>query len=251
VVTVAGSSTMTARRGAAVDEDDEWEVRPPRRRWPVALALSLVLALLAGGGAVVWASPVLGLRTVVVNGSGAADLGPQVRSAVGLAQGTPLIRIDLAAVHDRVAAVGPVASVQVVRQWPHSLVVTVTERLPLAVTQADGHWWLLDATGKPYQQVAEPPSGLMPIQLATPGVGDRATLAALGVLGSLTEKLRKEVTGIVAPNAYDISLTLSGHRTVIWGSNSDNATKVEVLPALLHRPGTTYDITDPTLATVR
>lgn len=233
------------------DAEEDSDPRPPPRRWPVVLALSLVLALLLGAGAVVWYSPVLGLRTVVVNGSGADDLTPQVRRAVDLPDGTPLIRIDLAAVHDRVAAVGPVASVAVQRQWPHTLVVTVTERLPLAVTQANGHWWLLDATGKPYQQVPQPPPALMPIQLATPGAGDRATVAALGVLGSLTPQIRRQVTHIVAPTAYHISLKLTRGRTVVWGSNSEAATKLKVLPALLKRPGTVYDVTDPTLATVR
>lgn len=243
--------TTLLRKPAFVDDDDDAEPPLPPRRWPVALAFGLVLALLLGAAGVVWYSPLLGLRTVVVNGSGADDLAPQVRSAVGLPQGTPLIRIDLAEVRDRVAAVGPVASASVQRQWPHTLVVTVTERLPLAVTQANGHWWLLDATGKPYQQVNSPPAGLMPIQLATPGEGDRATEAALGVLGSLPAPIRGQVRHIVAPNAYNISLALTRGRTVVWGANSDNATKSLVLPALLKRPGKTYDVTDPTMATVR
>ena len=246
------TSSATARRNRPTDgTDGAPDVRLPRRRWPMALTLVLLLALLAGAGIVVWSSPILGLRTVDVQGSGAADLAPEVRAAVGLPDGTPLIRIDLAAVQQRVAAVGPVASAQVVRRWPHALVITVTERLPLAVTQADGHWWLLDATGKPYQRVATPPDGLLPIELATPGQGDRATLAALGVVGSLTPAIREQVTAVVAPSAYNISLDLTRGRTVIWGTDSDNATKVQVLPALLKRPGTSFDITDPTLATVR
>jgi len=238
-------------RQSRYDADDDAVERLPRRRWPVVLVFALLAALFGGAGIVVWASPILGLRTVEVQGSGAQDLAAEVRAVVGVPLGTPLIRIDPAAVRARIAQVGPVASVQVVRSWPHALVVTVTERLPLAATQADGHWWLLDATGKPYQQVTKPPADLMPIALATPGEGDRATLAALGVLGSLAPAIRDQVTGISAPHAYDISLSLTRGRTVVWGANSDNATKNEVLPALLKRPGTTYDITDPTLATVR
>jgi cell division protein FtsQ len=244
--------TAGLRAGDAVDEDAfDDEPRPAPRRWPVLLALSLVLLLVAAGGYLVWMSAVLGLRTVQVDGSGAPALAPQVRQAVAVPAGTPLLRIDLAAVRERVAAVGPVATAEVRREWPHTLVVTVTERVPLAATQANGQWWLLDATGKPYRQVPSRPAGLMPIQLATPGEGDRATLAALGVLGALPEKIRTQVTGIVAPSAYDISLTLTGDRTVIWGANSDGARKIAVLPAVLARPGHRYDITDPTLVTVR
>jgi cell division protein FtsQ len=245
---------MTAglRDRDAIDDDGfDDEPRPAPRRWPVLLALALVTLLMAAGGYLVWESPVLALRTVLVDGSGASELAPQVREAVAVPAGTPLVRIDLAAVRDRVAAVGPVATAQVRREWPHTLVVTVTGRVPLAVTQANAHWWLLDATGKPYQQVPSRPAGLMPIQLATPGEGDRATVAALGVLGALPEAIRRQVTGVVAPSAYDISLTLTGGRTVIWGANTDGARKAAVLPAVLARPGRTYDVTDPTLVTVR
>lgn len=230
-----------------VDDDD---VRPPPRRWPMLLVACLVGLLLAGGGYVVWFSPVLGLRTVEIDGSGAQQLSPQVRQAVGVADGTPLIRIDLAAVRARVAAVGPVASVTVQREWPSTLVLTVTARLPLAATEADGGWWLLDATGKPYQRVPAKPADLMSIALATPAEGDRATLAALGVLGALPAEIRRQVTAIVAPTAYDISLSLADGRTIIWGSNTGAAVKAQILPAVLARPGRVYDITDPTLVTV-
>jgi cell division protein FtsQ len=245
---------MTAglRDRDAVDEDgSDDEPRPAPRRWPVLLTLALVTLLVAAGGYLVWMSPVLALRTVLVDGSGAPALTGQVREAVAVPVGTPLVRIDLAAVRDRVAAVGPVATAQVRREWPHTLVVTVTQRVPLAATQANGRWWLLDATGKPYRRVPSRPADLMPIQLATPGEGDRATLAALGVLGTLPEAIRTQVTGIVAPSAYDISLTLTGGRTVLWGANTDGARKIAALPAVLARPGHTYDITDPTLVTVR
>lgn len=246
------TAALRGRRGA--DPDDDLDDAAPPRRSPVRLVLLVVAVLATVAAAVVWLSPVLGLRTVTVQGSGAAALAPQVREAVGVPMGTPLIRIDLAAVRDRVAAVGPVASASVARTWPHTLVITVTERHAVAVTQADGHWWLLDATGLPYQRVDAPPAGLMPVQLATPGKGDRATLAALGVLAALPDlpaSVRSQVRDIVAPNDYHISLVLSGGRTVIWGGDVDNRTKALVLPALLRRPGTVFDITDPTLATVR
>jgi cell division protein FtsQ len=233
------------------DLDDTEDEVLPRRRWPWTIALVLVGALIVGAIYIVGFSPVLALRTVVVTGSGADTLATEVRSAVGLADGTPLALVSLGEVRDRVAAVGPVASVTVARQWPHTLVVTVTARAPVAVTQANGRWWLLDATGKPYQPVASPPANLMPIDLSTPAEGDRATVAALGVLLVLPPDVRSTVAAVSAPTAYDISLHLKDGRTVTWGSNTDNALKVRVLQAVLARPGHVYDISDPTLVTVR
>jgi cell division protein FtsQ len=258
-----GRSKPAALIDVTADADDDYgtddygvddygtDAQLPRRRWPLRLALGLTLALLIGAAYLVGASPALALRTIVVNGSGAATLSDQVRSAVAVADGTPLALIDLGGVHDRVAAVGPVASVAVQRRWPHTLVVTVTARAPVAVTQANGRWWLLDATGKPYQPVSDPPTTLTKLQLATPGAGDPATMASLGVVGSLSPTLRKDVASISAPSAYAITLQLTDGRTVLWGTDTQNATKAQVLPALLARPGTTFDISDPTLVTVR
>lgn len=225
----------------------------PPRRWPIVLALALVTALVAAAAYLVWFSPVLALRTVTVTGVDAA-LAAQVRSAVAEPVGTPLASIDPAAVKARVARVGSVAAVSVDRRWPHELVVTVTGRVPVAATQANGQWWLLAADGTPYQPAADRPAGLTSIELATPGQGDRASMAALGVLKSLqglTPALRRSVVAITATSDYDVELKLSGGRTVIWGSDADNARKVQVLPAALARPGTVYDITDPTMVTTR
>jgi cell division protein FtsQ len=250
------ASVGSGRSGTALievtdDDVDEVDERPVRRRWPFRLALALVIAILLGTTYVVGFSPLLALRSVVVTGSGAASLSDQVRAAVAVADGTPLALVDLAEVHDRVAAVGPVASVTVQRQWPHTLVVTVTARAAVAVAQADGRWWLLDATGKPYQPIAQPPATLMKLELATPGEGDRATLAALGILGSLPPAMRRTVASISAPSTYAITLNLADGRRVLWGSDTQNALKVAVLPALLARPGKAFDISDPTLVTVR
>ena len=224
--------------------------RPPRRRWPFAMVLTIVVVLVLGGAYLVGYSSVLAVRSVVVTGSGAQQLSTQVRAAVDVPTGTPLARVDLAGVQRRVAAIGSVASVSVQRQWPHTLLVSVVARVPVAVTQADGRWWLLDATGKPYQPVSSPPDGLMTIQLATPAQGDRATLAALGVLGSLPPAFRKTVASVTAPTAYSISLALSDGRTVVWGADEDTALKLQVLPAVLTRAGRVFDISDPTLVTV-
>ena len=232
-------------------DDDGPEQTLPRRRWPLRLALGLTIGLLLAAAYVVGASPVLALRGVVVNGSGAPTLSDQVRSAVAVADGTPLALINLGGVHDRVAAVGPVASVAVQRRWPHTLVVTVTARAPVAVTQANGRWWLLDATGKPYQPVSGPARDADQAGAGDARAGDPATLASLGVLGYLQPAMRKAVASIAAPSAYAITLKLADGRTVLWGSDTQNALKAQVLPALLTRPGTSFDISDPTLVTVR
>ena len=75
-----------------------------------------------------------------------------------------------------------VSAVEVARGWPDTLTITVTPRVPVAVTSANGQFWLLDRTGDPYLAVAAPPAGLTLVQLVAPGTGDPSTIAALTVV---------------------------------------------------------------------
>ncbi|HYN72873.1 MAG TPA: FtsQ-type POTRA domain-containing protein [Nakamurella sp.] len=219
------------------------------RRWPWILALVLVGALLAGAVYGVFFSPLLGVTSVSI--SGAPDsVSVKVRAVVDVPDGTPLSRVDLDGVAERVNAVPEVAEVEVARNWPDTLVVTVTPRVPIAVTSANGRFWLMDTTGDPYLAVDAPPAGLVPVKLATPGAGDPATAAALTVVAALTPDFRAQVADLAARTSYDIKLTLTDGRSVIWGEATDSAKKMEVIPAVLAQQGTVYNISDPTLASV-
>jgi len=220
------------------------------RRWPWILALVLVVLLLAGAVYGVFFTPLLGVRSVSI--AGATDpVSVKVRAVVAVPDGTPLARVDLDSVAERVNAVPEVAEVEVARHWPDTLVVTVIPRVPIAVTSANGRLWLMDSTGDPYLAVDAPPAGLVPVKLATPGVGDPATAAALTVVAALTPDLRAQVTDLAARTPYDVQLTLADARSVIWGEATDSAKKVEILPAVLAQTGTVYNISDPTLVSVR
>ena len=61
--------------------------------------------------------------------------------------GTPLARVDTDAVAARVGALPPVASVEVSRSWPGTLVIDVTERSPVAAVATPTGFVLLDAAG--------------------------------------------------------------------------------------------------------
>lgn len=220
------------------------------RRSAGAIVAVVAAVVLVAGAVVVWASPVLGLETVTVQGARSPEVIAEVEAAVGVADGTPLARIGMDAVRARVGAVSAVASATVVRDWPHGLMVTVKERAAVATTQANGSWWLIDRTGLPFRQLAERPKNLMPLELATPGEGDRATLAALGVLASLSPEVRGKVIAVAAANEYTVMLRLVGDRTVVWGADTLAAAKNAVVPAMLAQPGKVFDVSDPTLVTV-
>lgn len=226
-----------------------------RRRRIVGGVLAGVLVLVvAAGGWVVWGTSVLGLETVQVDGTDTA-LDPALQSAVadvvGVAPGTPLIRVDLAAVQDRVESVPGVDAAEVSRHWPGTVRVTVTPRVPVAVVAANAALYLMDAGGVPYQTVAAKPAELVSLRLATPGPADPATVAGLAVVAALPADLVGSVASVTAANPYDITVQLADGRSVIWGGATDNARKAQILTAVLAQPGTTFDISDPGLVAVR
>lgn len=219
-------------------------------RWGALVGLAVV-ALVVAGAIVVWASPVLGVRQVLVHGTVDPALTAQVRAAVDVDEGFPLARVDLVAVEQRVAAVDAVAAAHVERTWPDSLEVSIVARLPLATVSADGQWWSVAADGALFGPGLEQPPDLTVLELATPGEGDRATMAALAVLASLSPEVAALVAAVSAPTEYDVLLRLSDGREVLWGEDRFADDKNVVLPALLAQPGAAFDVTDPTLVTVR
>jgi cell division protein FtsQ len=67
--------------------------------------------------------------------------------ALGLEPGISTLGFDVAAAHDRVAALPAVASVSIRKRYPSDLIVSVTEHVPVARWRVDGVTFLVDAAG--------------------------------------------------------------------------------------------------------
>lgn len=246
---------MTTTHTPVRPVDRSLRTRPPRRQWPWVLGISLLLILAGGGAYVAYRTPVFGLQqleVVAASGDLTGDVSDSVKAAADIPPGTPLITVDLGSLRQRVMGVPQIATASVVRHWPNSLVITVTQRRAAAVTMANGSLYLLDGTGFPYLKVtrAQVPPGLLTIALATPGQHDPSTLAALSVIGAVKAPILGSVTSISARSAYDVELQLRDGRSVIWGSPDDGARKMQILPAVLTRPGKIFDVSDPDIVTV-
>jgi len=195
-------------------------------------------------------SSVLGARTIDVAGTAVLS-ADEVRAAAGVSGGHPMLRLDTGAVADRVRGLAPVAGVQVQRSWPSTLVIRITERVPLAFVRVPDGARLVDATGFGFATVAQPPPGLPELYAGS----SEATVAAAGVLAALAapahERLRTELVAVRADGPFDVQLTLRGERTVRWGSATESDRKAAVLAVLLSQPGKVYDVASPDLPTIR
>lgn len=261
---VVSATTTARRRRPAVppsQHDRRRRVRPvraPRRRWRLggpsrrsllvgaAGAVALVVLL----GWLVWFSPVLAVRTVTVAGAG-GNAGVVVRDLAGVPEGLPLARVDTAGIEQLLAALPQLESASVHRVWPSTVRIEVVQRVGLAVVDVDGVQWLIDHTGVLFAQVTQPPAGTPALQVQAAGPEDRATQAALDVIGALPADIVGQVATVAAQSPDSVVLTLTGGRTVIWGSAADSERKALVLAGVFARPGHTIDVSSPDAVVLR
>jgi cell division protein FtsQ len=198
------------------------------------------------------ASPLLAVRQVQVDGTATLQ-ARLVREAAGIADGTPLLRVDVAAAQARVARLPQVASAEVTRGWPDRVVITVVERVPLAVVGTPGSRSLVDADGVLFDTITGgAPRGVVPIGVAHPGPGDPATMAALAAVAALPPSVRTQVTVATATAAGEISLRLKDGTAVRWGPADRSRAKASALTGLLQQiaagrldPAATIDVSTP------
>ncbi|HVQ85812.1 MAG TPA: cell division protein FtsQ [Mycobacterium sp.] len=213
------------------------------------LASVLVAVVGVGLGLVLYFTPAMSARDIVVTGIGVVTR-EEVLDAAKVRPGTPLLQINTNQVADRVAAIRRVASARVQRQYPSALRITIVERVPVVVKDFPDGPHLFDRDGVDFA-TAPPPPGLPYIDAANPGPTDPATKAALQVLTALRPEVAGQVGRVAAPSVASITLTLNDGRLVIWGTTDRTEEKAEKLAALLTQPGKTYDVSSPDLPTVK
>ncbi|GAC1440396.1 MAG: FtsQ-type POTRA domain-containing protein [Mycobacteriales bacterium] len=201
-------------------------------------------------GWLVLASPLLSVRNVAVSGTSRLTAA-QVRSAADVVRGTPLARVDAAAVVRRIEALPAVADVYVTRSWPSTLRLRVVERVPLAGVVTSAGVTLVDATGTPFASQPALPAGVVRLQLARLGSDDATTRAALAVLSELPPPMRARVRIVRAVSPASVTLVLSDGRRILWGGVGDATLKAQAAEALLRLPGTFFDVSRPGVVTRR
>lgn len=213
-----------------------------------AVAVSVLAAVVALAVAVLW-TPLLGVRSVDVAGTRILT-SAEVVAAAQVPSGMSMLRLDIGGIEARVHRLPRVAQVAVVREWPGTVRIDVTERDPVAFLVASNGVHLVDSTGLDYATVATPPPGLPKLLLTTVSPTDQRTQAVVGVLAALPAQLRTLVLTVDAKTPGSVTLGLTGGRTIRWGSADDSARKAAVLAALMTQPGKVYDVSSPELPTV-
>ena len=217
-----------------------------------AIVMAVVGTLVAAAVWVAFASPLLRVTTVTVNGTSRLT-ATEVRAAARVPVGSSMLTMSLDAIKHRVASLPAVAQVRIERRWPHTVSIDVTERVAVAVVIAPGADELVDRTGVAFAAVTSPDPGLASITVhqPVPGPGEPAAAAGVRVWEGVPMSLRTQITGIDAASADDVVLHLSAGRAVVWGSADDMAAKMSALTALLGQRARIYDVSTPSVAVTR
>ncbi|OKI05225.1 cell division protein FtsQ [Streptomyces sp. CB02923] len=230
---------------------------PPRRSLIITSAGAV---LLAGFGTwALYGSTWLRTEHVEVSGIGVLTADEVVRAAA-VPMDTPLASMDKGAVAGRLRAKLPrIKSVAVMRSWPHTVSLKVTERQPELVIQTGGKFVEVDAEGTRFATVATAPKGVPLLEMAvrdSPGLrrfgADRLRRAAGTVVTALPKPLHQEVRTVEVRSFDAITLKLTGGRTVVWGSDERSTAKAKVLAAALKaaRDARHFDVSVPTAPAV-
>jgi cell division protein FtsQ len=119
----------------------------------------------------------MGLRVKSVTIQGASDMAQaDIIRASGVYKDQPLVGVDLQAVRHAVEQVGWVRSARIVRLFPDTIVIAVTQRQTLAVWQHAGHTLVVDSDGQP---IPEADPGRFPDLPLIVGDGANAQVSAI------------------------------------------------------------------------
>jgi len=209
----------------------------------------LLVVLFVGLGLLLYFTPIMAARNVVITGVGAVTQ-EEVIAAAAVKQGTPLLQVNTDEVAERVATIRRVATARVQREYPSTLRITVVERVPVVVKDFPDGSHLFDRDGVDFA-TAPPPPNLPYLEADNPGPNDPSTMAALEVMTALRPEVAGQVARVSAPSVASVTLTLVDGREVVWGTTDRTDEKAQKLAALLTQPGHTYDVSSPDLPTVK
>ena len=127
-----------------------------------ALGIALLaIAIPTAGVAWLLTSPRFAVTTIDVEGASRVPV-ERVRTAVAVAAGTNLWRIDPAAIVERVEAVPEVRRAEVIRRYPNHVTVRVEERRPFTLVHAGRLHWL-DEEGRVLREAREAVAPPVPV----------------------------------------------------------------------------------------
>lgn len=219
---------------------------PKKRRKSKAPWLIWLLAILA---VVAWWSLYQSkwfiAQEVTITGNSRLSV-EQISATAAVPIGNSLMSINPGVISQQLQTLPEIKVATVERGWPHSILITVTERTPIAVAATATGFNLIDADGLNAGTVAAPPAGLLVISAQPDSPAMTNAIQALAAIPA-----EWAITGLSAPTQDSVVVTLGSGVVVTMGSGERAADKVEVAQALIEKGYTIINVSAPDAPTVK
>ncbi len=208
-----------------------------RRRLVRVTALLAIPALIASAFLVLHTS-LFDVASVTVVGAHETPAAEIIATA-GLDSRPPLIDVNPAAVSARIESLPWIKTATVIRHWPKSVAISVTERVPVAEASIRRHRWeLFDAEGRALGFRTLRTTGLVRLRqispMPSPGSVATATLGSeVALADALPIALVSQVREVSYSPSDELSITLSSGPVVVFGNATALSDKVVALTTLL------------------
>ena len=170
----------------------------------------------------------------------------QISVAAAVPIGNSLMSINPGLITEKLQALPEIKNATVERGWPHSILITVSERTPIAVAATASGFNLIDSEGINAGVVAAPLAGLLVISAQPDSPAMTNAIQALAAIPA-----EWEITGLSAPTQDSVVATLGNGVVITFGSGERAADKVEVAEALMEKGYTVINVSAPDAPTVK
>ncbi len=209
------------------------------------LGVTLVISL----AALLWVytgTGVLNVKHVELRGNEKLQTG-YLRSLSGITGDTHLLKMDVKAVEGALLSEPYIATAEITRRYPNTVVIEIVERRPSGFIFQNGKYALVDQEGMVLESVDAVPPGLveikdleLPLLLAGKEISGIEFAKVTSLLGSLPQALREKTTAVGLKKDDGLYLAAGG-TTVIYGEAADlsrkNAIALMALNVLVQRYG--------------
>ncbi|RKR74304.1 FtsQ-type POTRA domain-containing protein [Frondihabitans australicus] len=260
--TRASAARRLARRAAsarrAVERSEVRRfTRRSRHRRAGWIAAGVVVVVLVGSVTISVFSPLLSLQTIKVEGTSRVSKAA-VLDSLHDQIGKPLAMVDFTQVKSDLSDFPLIESYVTETEPPHTLVIKITERQPIASVKISSGYELVDPAGIVIQTSPKQPAGYPVVDIKGATISGSVYRAAAEVLLSLPATLRASVTKVTASTADDVTLNLKTGEQVVWGSADSSTQKAALLTGLIKSHKATnpsqpveYDVSAPDNGIIR
>jgi cell division protein FtsQ len=205
----------------------------PSWRW-LAIAFGALLAV-GGGYLVARDSALFAVQRVEIDGA-PPGVAREVRAALRPLEGESLLRVDLGATADRLAAIPSVRTARFDRAFPHTLLVTVAAERPVAVLRTGDDAWLVSARGRVIRRLENPRLSSLPrvwapatvSAAAGDGLADPPSLAAVRALAAVADSRLPARVRYARSTESGLSLMLMAGTELELGNDDELTLKLAV-----------------------